>query len=445
MAADGSPLARWRGIFRIAARQLRQRWLESVLIVLGISLGVGVFTTTETLLRFLLRLEGALTSSQQLMSAAIRPMKLDLGELARGGSLAVFVPPDLMDPVQLGLEDLYAIRRDVSDLEYAAARDWTFFSLAGPRGGEGDAGVPIRSDREIGMMMGTPDTLPVEGFEIIAGRNFTWEEFENGEPRLVLIERFARTLFPGKSADEVVGETITTSNFPSDIAWQVIGVAAPPSSPFNLIGGLEVHAFAPITANREAPELTEIIATPKADATLEELTAALQAYMDSRHGPGRVEVQIQHTGPTVSGPDSNVPLMLMLLSSLALVIAAINILNLFTARVLRRRRLAGMALALGATRPLLFWQTCGEAFLLGLGGGIAGLGLAAGGTAFVRSLFIAQSQGFEPVIEIYSQLALQTADALIGLGIALTSALLFGLYPAWLSAAGAPAESLRSE
>ena len=49
---QGSVLARWLGVLRLSRRQLQQRWLESVLIMLGIALGVGVLTAGETFVRF---------------------------------------------------------------------------------------------------------------------------------------------------------------------------------------------------------------------------------------------------------------------------------------------------------------------------------------------------------------------------------------------------------
>ena len=52
-----SALARWRGIVRIAQRQLRHRFLENLLILLGIALGVGVLTGMGSFWRFLVSLD----------------------------------------------------------------------------------------------------------------------------------------------------------------------------------------------------------------------------------------------------------------------------------------------------------------------------------------------------------------------------------------------------
>ena len=70
-SAKQSALARWRGIVRIAQRQLRHRFLENLLILLGIALGVGVLTGMGSFLRFLVSLDEDLLRSQPEMQSVI--------------------------------------------------------------------------------------------------------------------------------------------------------------------------------------------------------------------------------------------------------------------------------------------------------------------------------------------------------------------------------------
>ena len=109
-------------------------------------------------------------------------------------------------------------------------------------------------------------------------------------------------------------------------------------------------------------ETASTSSTPRRGVTDSELVRQVQSYMDRIYGAGRVEVR----PPGNFGGSVGVIVQILALAGLALLIAAINILNLFTARVLRRQRYTGMSIALGATRGMLFWQTAGEAILLGL-------------------------------------------------------------------------------
>ena len=113
-------------------------------------------------------------------------------------------------------------------------------------------------------------------------------------------------------------------------------------------------------------------------------------------------------------------------ASTALVAAALNIMNLMLARVLKRSHDIGIQRSLGATSGNIIWTFLSEALLLGILGGL--LGIAAGyglhkiydtyQKTFYGEQFGFISSGFSPMA------------ALIGFLIALAVSLLFGLYPA---------------
>jgi len=110
--------------------------------------------------------------------------------------------------------------------------------------------------------------------------------------------------------------------------------------------------------------------------------------------------------------------------SLVLLMSCVNVANLLLAQADRRRKEMAIRLALGAGRVRLVRQLLAESLLLSLLGAAAGLALAA---ALVRvaPLWPASAQGYAPRFDVDSRVV---AFSLL---LAVLTALLFGLAPAW--------------
>jgi len=120
-------------------------------------------------------------------------------------------------------------------------------------------------------------------------------------------------------------------------------------------------------------------------------------------------------------------------ASLGLLIAAINILNLMLARVLKRTRELGIIQALGSTRKNILYLFLTEAFLLGFLGALLGVALAYGGEKIIVSML----EGFP--------LTIDWRVFIVALGISGFVSLLFGVYPATQASRIDPVEALRTE
>src|SRR5690606_28842886 len=103
----------WLGIFKMSRRQLQQRWLESILISLGIALGVGVLTTGQTLVAYETRTltELATEVMPDWRAVTVRPMRMDVSQRFFGQDAVPAVPVSLemvQEQARLTLEDLLA-------------------------------------------------------------------------------------------------------------------------------------------------------------------------------------------------------------------------------------------------------------------------------------------------------------------------------------------------
>lgn len=131
------------------------------------------------------------------------------------------------------------------------------------------------------------------------------------------------------------------------------------------------------------------------------------------------------------------PMALMLAASaLVLLIACLNIANLMLARGAAREGEVAVRASIGASRGRLVQQLLAEALLLGWLGAVASLPLALGAMQILATQIpMRESSSFSIGID---GVVLQSSLAL-----ALTTALLFGLFPAWRMARTQPVTALR--
>jgi len=145
-------------------------------------------------------------------------------------------------------------------------------------------------------------------------------------------------------------------------------------------------------------------------------------------------------GQSAMREGSRTPLItLMCATVLVLLIAMANAANLLLARSAERRREMAIRAAMGAGRGELMGQMLTEALLLAAAGGVAGLVLA----VVTLKLLVAEMTADEPIRFLDSQL--EWPVLLFGLGLAVVTGLLFGLYPAWEAARNSSAATLKNE
>jgi putative ABC transport system permease protein len=269
--------------------------------------------------------------------------------------------------------------------------------------------------------------LPTLGVEPVLGRNFTTNEDRPNAPSVALISYpLWKSRFAGNPS--ILHETITLDG----TASQIIGVL-PANFEMPTLGPADI--LLPLALDEEQQHRSEpgtvlrTFARMKPGIDLPQAIAGLQPFFERalQGAPPEFRKEIHLSVRALRDrqvADTRVASWLLLGSVLAFcLVACTNVTNLLLARASGRQRERAIRAALGAARSRLVCQALTESLLLGLLGGALGCALA---QALLRFFVSIAPQGI-PHLE-HAHLDLRVVA--FTFGVALISAVLFGLAPA---------------
>jgi putative ABC transport system permease protein len=275
----------------------------------------------------------------------------------------------------------------------------------------------------------------VLGVTALAGRTFVEGEDAPGAPRAVLLGHgFWRTRFAGDPA--VVGREVVLDGG----SYPIVGVL-PRGEPW--LDAADVYLTMERTPDpdRGSFELAVIgrrrsgVDSAAAQADLDALSRQLaERFPEDDRGMG---MMMQSSGTWVAGDTIRRALwVLMGAVGFLLLIACVNLANLFLARATARTRERALRAALGASRSRLVRQSLTESLAVCGLGGLAGLALAFGA---IRLLKLWSPDGIPRLGEIGINAWVLGFTA----GLTLLTAFLAGIVPAWHVGHGHLATTLR--
>lgn len=400
---------------RLALRALGRSWLRSLLMLLGVAVGIAALIGIAAV--------GEATSRETLAQFKRMVGTFDVVNIAPGGARTRGMPSLTTVEPTLRFEDAIAILDAVPNVRRLATEQSAF-----------DIDVQYRDRTTTSSLWGvSADWMDIRGDDVTAGRGIGPEDNDSVARVVVIGPDVRQALFPG---EDPVGRTLRIAAVP----FEVIGVLAPRgagpggSSLDNLIL-LPVTTASKRLFNRDY--LTGITVQLNDPARFEAARAAITALLRERHGiVPPVEDNFTVSNPraavaSVEAVGSTLGRILAGVGAIATLIGGVVIMTLMLMAVNERRREIGVRRALGATRRDVLRQFLAEAAVVAALGGVVGVLAGTGIGALV-----ALQRGLPPVVP-WPVLAGAVLGSLV-IGIA------FGLQPAWRAARVDPIEALRA-
>jgi putative ABC transport system permease protein len=396
---------------RHAVRSLRQQPGFAAVTILTLALGIGANTAVFSVLN----------------SVVLAPLPYDQPEQLVRLYTAQRKEPDARQ--YLTVPDLLEVR-DGADAFAALGTLYTY------RESGADLTPADGPPRRIRLLRVSSGYFPVLRATPLLGRTFTADEDRADVTRVVLSYRLWRETANADPA--VVGRAIPLNGQ----AYEVIGVMRPG---FRDVAGDDVAAWVPANlelggSNNRGNHYLSAIARLRPGATQAQAQAQVDAVMArlAREYPHSNETRIMRVLPLLDdtiGESRSSVYVLMGAAGLVLLIACLNVANLFLARSLGQARVLAIRAALGADRTRLIVLRLTESVLVALVGGLVGSLVAFWGVKLLlsvspESLARAEEVGFDP--------------RLLGFALATTvlTGLVFGAAPAWRAARVDPTETL---
>ena len=285
------------------------------------------------------------------------------------------------------------------------------------------AGVWVMSD--------FPQTL---GIQPMLGRTFTPEEALKGSAPVVLLSYpYWRSQFNGDRS--IVGRAITLDGKPVTVVGVLpqsfdFGSVFAPGTKTDLLRAIHVddvrtwgHFFSLV--GRLKPGVTPVQAQAEATLLFPQLRDALKEQNWSTDANTKITELKEH----VSGELRRSLIILWCAVGLILLIVCVNLSNLLLARVVGRSKEFAMRTALGASRGRIIRQLLTESLVLSGIGALLGLGIAYGAVSSLAH------QG-SLVLPLLNMVRVDGTTLLWTLAIAIGTAMLFGMVPAFKTSRG---------
>lgn len=411
-----------RETVKMALDTLRTNKLRSALTILGIVIGVMTVIVISSVV----------TGLNNSVSDLVESLGSNVLFVFRFPVLANRPTTEMLTRKQLTYDDAQAI----ATLPHvvAVAPILQYVNRTAP-GGVGSTAIRAngRSMQSTQLEGDTPDAETVNNMSLLDGRFFNNNDLERATDVTVLGNDTADELF---GVNDAVGKEVVVGG----ITFTVIGVVDKRRTAFG--GGKNAEdnkAYFPITTfHKLHPEILDYWITLKYDDQ-KNIGFVQDEVTDLLRRRRRVKNEAADNF-AVFGTDSLTRLwsqitgglfmLLFALSSVALMVGGVGVMNIMLVSVTERTREIGIRKAIGATKRTILTQFTLEAVTLCVVGGVLGV-------------LIGSTIGF------VLHWVLPSVVSVFWVGLAFASAcaigLIFGIYPAWKAASLNPIEALRYE
>lgn len=277
--------------------------------------------------------------------------------------------------------------------------------------------------------------------DLLYGRYFTEEEYEEGRAVCVLLEKSAVNLF---GTADVVGMTVelTFGNQMRD--FTIVGVRSNNQSEFYNMMYMydDVELEMPFTTYFQMRGFPEdlpfdgfyVFTDNQTDTTI--ITSQILSLLEARHncrGENRIEVQDFNSYLSqINEVLDMVTIFVVFVAAISLLVGGIGVMTIMLVSVTERTREIGIRKALGARTGSILFQFLCESAIITLIAGIIGIIIGVAGATLAGKLI-----GFDASLTVGTILGASLFSSAVGI--------FFGIYPARQAAKMSPIEALRHE
>ena len=394
----------------MALRGLRDNRLRSALTTLGIVIGVSA----------VILLSGLGTGIQNGVSQQFSALSTQLVVTkASGGTPGGGQPRDLTDIDVTALRD----RETAPDV----------VSVTPEVDGSGIA-VYHQAQYKASIAGSTPAYMAVRNRSLVAGRNFTEQQYQANAKVVLLGQTAVQTLYGG-DAEDAVGTTVRVerSNFKvlgvlkangqqDDVALMPLGAAR------NLVGGIN--------------HVNTIVVTAGSTGQVNAAQAEVEKVLDKRHFIRKPEnrdytvTALQTLLEQVDSVLTGLRIFTVAIAAISLVVGGIGVANIMLVSVTERTREIGIRKAIGASRMAIMKQFLIESTVLSGIGGLMGIVIGV-------TLTIAASIVIPRIQPNFGTPEVDFSSIVIAFIVSLIIGVVAGSYPANRASKLRPIEALR--
>ena len=385
----------WKDL-RYAARSLRNQPGFTLFAVLALALGIGSATTIYSVIY-----NGILNPFPYIDAHRVVAIQIHDVNDSRPGGRTYMRLPEFLD---------YRDQANVFEEVIGGTYEDVLYNT--PDGAEQFDGGAV-----------TANMFQFLGVPALAGRVLTPEDAKPGAPPVFVMsykmwsKRFNRD-------PKIVGRTFTLNNVPTTL----IGIMPPRFTKLNA----DLYKLASL--DRADPEgnrrfynfqarLKPGIGIKQAEAQIDVIARRLSQVYPNDY-PKKFTIQLQSWVDSLVGSFRTTLYILLAAVALLLLIACTNVANMLLARASAREKEIAIRAALGASRTRLVGQMLIESLLLAIGAAVVGCVFSYAGIKFVVAAIP------EGVLPREAVIRLNVPVLLFSLGVAVLTAVLFGLVPA---------------
>jgi len=395
--------------FRFSLQALSANKIRSFLTALGLVIGNASVILVVTI---------SITSRDYVLDQ-IRGVGSNLisAQFSAGTTSATQVSSDFIK-----LADVDAVRQQFGSRIIAATSIMT-----------NNGRVLINGKEQDVRVLGTDEQYPlVRNMLLLSGHFLDANEVEQRQKVAMLTEKLAQKLY-GNTA-MAVGQVLKLFG----LQFTVIGTFKERTATFGqseiadetvLIPITEIKLFTPVE------RIDPMYVQARYSSDVRPLTAAIKQVLESRHRPG-AKFEVFNLSGILEAAEKIARVMTLVLvtvSTIALIISGIGIMNIMLVTVTERTREIGLRMAVGASRKAVLEQFLTEAVVLSVGGGFIGILI---GISIPLSVRFLTDQIRVPISPV---------SIVVAFCVSLLVGVVFGMLPANRAARLNPTEALRYE